>query len=67
MLTIETYPGVWRHSYFIAMHLRTEGIHNPQPQVRTPPYSLLACTDVLTLFDTSDGVLNPSGVRFGSG
>ncbi len=42
-----------------------EGVHDPRPQVRTPLLPSCMRSDRHSRLCTSDGVLNPSGVRFG--
>ena len=63
----DTYPGVWRHGDFIAMNPRTKGYiilgRRFAPLFPSCVYPRRSCSYVYA----SDGVLNPSGVRFGSG
>jgi acetoacetyl-CoA synthetase len=60
----DIYPSVWRHGDFIAMDPRTKGYIIFGRRFVVVPSCL--CTEARPVAD-SDGVLNPSGVRFGSG
>jgi acetoacetyl-CoA synthetase len=57
------YPGVWRHGDFIAMNPRTKGYIIFGRRFVVAPCLYSEARPVAY----SDGVLNPSGVRFGSG
>ena len=58
------YPGVWCHGDFIVMNPRTKGyIIHGRRSAPLPSSCTLRCSRLYS----SDGVLNPSGVRFGSG
>ena len=63
----DTYPGVWRHGDLIAMNPRTKGYIVLGR--RSAPSTLLRLSLPASVWMpyTSDGVLNPPGVRFGSG
>ncbi len=63
----DTYPGVWRHGDFIAMNPRTKGYIILGRRSALPCYPSCVRSDKHSRLCTSDGVLNPSGVRFGSG
>jgi len=59
--------GVWRHGDFIAMIPHTKGYIILGRRSALPCYPSCVCSDRHSRLCTSDGVLNPSGVRFGSG
>src|SRR6266404_8782700 len=62
-----TYPGMWCHGDFIAMIPHTKGYIILGHRSALPCYPSCVCSDRHSHLCTSDGVLNPSGVRFGSG
>ena len=66
-----TYPDVWHHGDFIAMNPHTRGyiIFGRRFAFPALPSSHLKflCVLMRASITNSDGVLNPSGVRFGSG
>jgi hypothetical protein len=66
-----TYPGVWHHGDFIAMNPHTRGyiIFGRRFAFPALPSShlRLLCVLMRASITNGDGVLNPSGVRFGSG
>jgi acetoacetyl-CoA synthetase len=66
----DTYPGVWRHGDFIAMNPSTRGyIIFGRRFASSVPYIFprSPCMLMRAPVTYSDGVLNPSGVRFGTG